>query len=209
MTPDDDLTLAGEYVLGTLPLAERLAFETRLKAEPALQALVSDWENRLADLNDAYAEAPAPDLLPRIEARLFPVAARPRRRWFAWLGGVATAAALGIATLALLPPVAPPVLATLGAENSALRFDVRHDGQRLIAQRVAGAPAAADRSYELWAIAPGAAPVALGLIEAEGLTVAYPAPPPGWVLAVTIEPLGGAPEGVPTGPIVATAEISL
>jgi anti-sigma-K factor RskA len=62
--------------------------------------------------------------------------------------------------------------------------------------------------HELWIIAPGAAPVSLGLLENAALTVAYPVPPKGWVLAVTVEPAGGAPGGVPTGPVIVSAEIN-
>lgn len=43
---DDNHALAGEYVLGTLPLVERQAFEKRLAAEPELQQAVIDWEER-------------------------------------------------------------------------------------------------------------------------------------------------------------------
>ena len=83
--PEDE-ALAAEYVLGALDLAERTAAEARLKRDPAFAALVNDWQNRLSDLNDDYVEAEAPNLLPQIEARLFPQAAKPRR-WFAWIGG--------------------------------------------------------------------------------------------------------------------------
>ena len=86
----EDRDIAGEYVLGTLPDADRIAFSARLKTDPALQSLVADWEARLADLNDDYAPAEAPDLLPAIEARLFP---KPARRWPLWLGGLLAAAA--------------------------------------------------------------------------------------------------------------------
>ena len=107
----EDREIAGEYVLGTLPHADRLAFAARLKAEPALRALVAEWEERLADLNDAYDESSAPDLLPAIEARLFP---KPTRRWPLWLGGLATATAVFLGALVLPPllaPDAPPVMA--------------------------------------------------------------------------------------------------
>ena len=110
----EDRDIAGEYVLGTLPHADRIAFSARLKTDPALESLVADWEARLADLNDDYAPAEAPDLLPAIEARLFP---KPARRWPLWLGGLLAAAAVMVGALYLPPilsPVAPTVIAELG-----------------------------------------------------------------------------------------------
>ena len=95
------------------------------------------------------------------------------------------------------------------AGHAPLRFEAHYDGTALIVQRVAGALPAQDQSHELWIIAPEATPVSLGLIGDTPLRVPYPEPPPGWVLAVTVEPAGGAPQGLPTGPIVASGEISL
>jgi anti-sigma-K factor RskA len=74
---------------------------------------------------------------------------------------------------------------------------------------VAGAAPPTDRAYEAWLIAPGAAPVSLGLIGAEPLRVPYPDPPQGWTLAVSLEPAGGSPVGAPTGPVLAAGEINL
>jgi anti-sigma-K factor RskA len=60
--PDDALiALAGEYVLGTLPPAERAAFAARLAADPAAALAVRDWERRLAPLALRAETGPAPD----------------------------------------------------------------------------------------------------------------------------------------------------
>lgn len=72
---------------------------------------------------------------------------------------------------------------------------------------------AADRATELWLIAPGEKPIALGVFPAN--TPAHMALPanvfarlgPKAVLAVSIEPPGGSPTGQPTGPVVATGEM--
>lgn len=208
---DDDLERAGEFVLGTLPHAERLAFQARLDREPDLQAMVADWQERLSALNEAYAPVPAPDLLPQIEARLFPTArATSRRPLWHWMAGVATAAALFVGAVVLFPvlrgPEAQPI-AVLGAPDAPLRFAARHDGDNLILERIAGPAPAPGEAHELWVIAPGAAPVSLGAVETT-LIVAYPAPPAGWTLAVTLEPAAGVPHPAPTGPVVAAAEIT-
>jgi len=63
-----------------------------------------------------------------------------------------------------------------------------------------------DKSLELWALPPGQAPKSLGLLGAGAvarLTAAEGEVAPSPVLAITLEPKGGAPAGGgPTGPIV-------
>jgi len=69
----------------------------------------------------------------------------------------------------------------------------------------------ARKSPELWLILPGQAPVALGLLApAAPVVVKMPAADIADVtLAVSIEPLGGAPDGKATGPVVGSGKFSL
>jgi anti-sigma-K factor RskA len=205
---DADDLLAAEYVLGVLDLPERAAVDARLKRDPDFAARVVAWETRLEGLNDGYAEAPAPDLLPRIEARLFPAPSRPPARQLPvlrWLSGMAFGAVLVILTLATLgPPSMLPVVVLATADNR-LAYEVASMGDSLRITRIAGVPAVAGQVHELWVIAPGAAPVSLGLLDDDPLIVGYPTPPAGWVMAVSIEPEGGSPTGLPTGPVILTA----
>jgi anti-sigma-K factor RskA len=207
LTPrEEDDALAAEYVLGVLALPDRLAAEAQIKADPAFARLVADWEQRLSPLNDGFDEAPAPDLLPRIEARLFPQAGRPARSGlWRWLAGMAVAASLAVVAIAILTPPQSVLVATLATEDARLAYEVQSFGDRLQVTRVAGDPAAEGQTHELWVIAPGAAPVSLGLLEDTPLTVSYPTPPAGWTLAVSVEPAGGSPTGAPTGPVILTA----
>ncbi len=200
--------LAAEYVLGVLDAAERAEVEARIRRDPAFAARVAEWEGRLSGLNDGFAEAPAPNLLPKIEARLFPkpVAAR-RFGLFGWLSGAAVATALSLVTVAILAPPRPMPVATLATADNRLAYRVTHFGGSLQVNRVAGVPAVPGQVHELWVIAPGAAPVSLGLLQDRPLVVSYPVPPAGFVLAVSIEPEGGSPTGAPTGPVILTAEI--
>jgi anti-sigma-K factor RskA len=78
-------------------------------------------------------------------------------------------------------------------------------------------PAAADaqgRAPELWLIPAGGAPRSLGLVSIDRAhTVQVPASLRndlinGSVLAITLEPSGGAPRGVPTGPVIAKGDIA-
>ncbi|HDS0924588.1 TPA: anti-sigma factor [Stenotrophomonas maltophilia] len=78
-------------------------------------------------------------------------------------------------------------------------------------------PAPADsagRAPELWLIPAGGAPRSLGLVSINRAhTVAVPDAlrdvlVNGSVLAITLEPSGGAPQGIPTGPIIAKGDIA-
>jgi anti-sigma-K factor RskA len=203
---DEDDALAGEYVLGVLALPDRQSVEARMKADPVFAGLVADWEARLSPLNDDYEAAPAPNLLPRIEARLFPKTTRwGRQSVLRWLAGLAVAASLVLVMIATLTPPQQVLVATLATADARLSYEVRSFGDTLQVTRVAGVPAVAGQVHELWVIAPGAAPVSLGLLDAETLTVRYPVPPAGWTLAVSVEPAGGSPTGAPTGPVILSA----
>lgn len=206
--PEDE-AIAAEYVLGALDLAERSAAEARLKRDQVFAALVNDWQNRLSGLNDDYPEVDAPNLLPQIEARLFPQTGKPRR-WFAWIGGALTAAALATAVVLMLlpaPPPAPTMTAELTAEASPLRYEAAIAGDQLILTRTAGTDAEAGKDYELWIIEGDKAPVSLGLLTTASVTIPAPKAAAGYVLAITLEPKGGGPDGKPTGPIVAAGPL--
>ena len=212
--PDEDDALAAEYVLGALNLVERNAVQARLKSDPGFAALVSDWQNRLSGLNDDYIEEPAPNLLPQIEARLFPVAARPVRNWFGWLAGIAVAAA--VALFFVMPQTTTPteLIATLAADPASdiadLKYEAHYGKGALTITRVSGQAAPMGSVHQLWIIAPDAAPASLGLLDSSSLTLAYPAAPTaGWTLAVSVEPAGGSPTGAPTGPVILAAQIGV
>lgn len=209
LTPREaDDALAAEYVLGVLDLAERSAVETRLKREPGFAALVADWEQKLSGLNDGFDEAPAPNLLPKIEARLFPKAPTRRSRFgLGWLSGALVATVLALASIATLAPPRPELVAALATADNRLAYRVTHFGDTLQITRVAGGAAVTGQVHELWIIAPGANPLSLGLLEDKPLILTYPTPPEGYTFAVSVEPAGGSPIGAPTGPVILTAVV--
>ncbi len=213
-TDENDL-LAAEYALGVLEDADRARAERMIKSSPAFAARVAAWEMRLSPLADEIAAVPAPNLMPKIEARLFGPKKSGLRKWLAmptgWLGGLvgtAVMAALSVVVLALMLEFGggsadrPVQTATLLATGSPVQFLAQLEGGTLTLSRTQGPAPAADRSYELWLIDGDKAPVSLGLI---GDSVTLPAPnaAKGYVLAVTDEPLGGGPNGVATGQILA------
>jgi anti-sigma-K factor RskA len=215
---EEDIALAGEYVLGVLDLSARAAVEQRLRSDAGFAALVAQWETDFSAMNDGFAAQPAPDLMPRIEARLFGKAGPPARRGFGslWrlLAGLAAAGAVAAAVLLLLPPASPPppaLTATLAAEGQPLAFAASWDGasRELVVRRTAGDVAAAGQVHELWVIAGDQPPVSLGLLETAELRRPLDALPQGAVLAVSLEPSGGSPTGAPTGPVLVTGVVGL
>ncbi len=204
--PEGDDMLAAEYVLGTLPLPERLAAGRRLRTDAEFSARVAAWEARLAPLNDNYAEESPPDLFPAIEAKIFGTAAKTPRRGFGWAGfgwrgfagGVLAALALAALLFALVP-VRAPMVATLRGTDQALVIRAAYSPGtgELVLTRVAGPAPDSGHDYELWTVPAVGAPVAQGLVSAEQVRRRMPGLTEGAKLAVTLEPAGGSPDGTP------------
>jgi len=197
--------LAAEYVLGTLPLTDRLAAERLIAGDSDFAALVDAWRTRLSPLDDEYAEVAAPaHLLPKIEARLFPVAER-RARWrLPFLGTVAAAVALAL-VLVNWPERHPGLMtAELTGTGQPLIVAASFDpaAKVLTLSRSAGPAADTGKDYELWVIPAGQKPISLGVLRDSPLTVPLEALVAGTTLAVTLEATGGSPTGAPQGPLV-------
>jgi anti-sigma-K factor RskA len=70
---------------------------------------------------------------------------------------------------------------------------------------------AAGKDLQLWALAPGATkPVSLGVLPRSGSFVTSDAglPHPHLLLLVSLEPKGGSPTGLPTGPVLFGGELT-
>ena len=217
---------AAEYVLGTLDLAERRAFERDLPADPDLAAAVRAWEDRLALLPDTVAPVePAAATWAALNARLpgpgtvlpFRVPARSdamRRSRAMWrgaavaMGSLAAALAIFIAVERLAPATPnPTLLAVVNRAGDLPALVVRvnlHDG--LVQVRSLAAETPADHDLELWSIVGGQAPHSLGVLERGATRIALPRGEAGHLagatLAVTVEPKGGSPHGAPTTPAI-------
>ena len=214
LTPRDaDEALAAEYVLGVLDDTERAETAARIKRDPGFAALVSAWEFRMGGLNDGFAEAPAPNLLPALEARLFSIPSRTKASGgrvsgiFGWMSGALVGAFLVLAIVAFVAPPRSMLIATLATPDHRLAYEVVEFGGAIKVTRIEGNSAGEGRVHELWLIAPGKAPVSLGLLEQAPLIIEQPVPPAGWTFAVSLEAAGGSKSGVPTGPVILSAEI--
>ncbi|MDR7038420.1 anti-sigma-K factor RskA [Methylobacterium sp. BE186] len=215
---------AGEYVLGTLTLAERVAFARDLARDPALVQAVRDWERRLGPLSLVAPEIrPGPHVWERI-ARALPGGAAANdnrvraltRRLRLWQGGAAAAAlaAAGLALVILSPRPERPdgaryvAVVTSGGAAPALLVSIdTATGQAAVRPVAAETPAG--HSLQLWYVGTDAVPKPLGLIGADAARLPLPAGARAGegVFAVSVEPPGGSPTGLPTGPVVYTGKL--
>jgi anti-sigma-K factor RskA len=221
--PDRARALAGEYVLGTLRGRARHRFERALRANRALADAVRDWEEQLLPLAEALPPvAPPRRVWTAIQAR---VQARgsPASLWSSvglWRGvALASLVALvALSTLVLKPAPERPegalVVVLAGSDaKPALIASADRAARYLSVKAVARVDVPVDRALELWMLPEGANPRSLGLIDATGAArVALSAPAEEALrnipaLAVSLEPRGGSPTGLPTGPVLYSGSV--
>ncbi|MCP3728850.1 anti-sigma factor [Sphingomonas sp. MG17] len=229
LTREQDM-LAAELALGLLEGEERTGALRLVLADPAFAAAVDAWRARLDPLCDDFAEATPPDLWPAIEARLAAQGngdtVRQLRFWrWSAIGSGAVAASLAAAMLLLPGPdpvtvvrevVRAPdqvAVAQLGGEAGALLAANYDPGEGTLRIRAIDMPQS-ELAPELWVIPADGVPRSLGLVGASGTTrVAVPARLraliiDGATLAITMEPVAGAPHAAPSSAPVAAGKIS-
>ncbi len=229
--PADDDSLAAEYVLGVLDAAERESCARRIEQDSAFAALVVQWQERLASMNETYEEVTPPAAIKSaIDGRLFGSEAAnsplgevleqaQRGLWQRFGGWISAAVAVlvlaigvGLWSGVLLPTDKGPVLvAELAPTEGRASFDARFEQQsgQLRITFKNGVPGA-EKDFELWVIEEGQSPVSLGVlpqnVASSDLDLSEPLAAKltrGAVLAVSLEPKNGSPTGLPTGPVVA------
>ena len=219
----DDMRVA-EYVIGVLPLDERVAFERELRSSSALRAQLRVWEEHFIPLSDDIAPVVAPrHVLDSIENRLF---GKPevQPNWLQsltfWRGlSFASLAAFAIATSLYIQQGKTGLsggenyVAELSAANDALKLVAYYDDQKgqIKLNRVAGTPATG-RVFELWLIEGKNPPISLGVLPSATtgtltLNASLKSKLAGAILAISDEPTGGSPTGQPTGAVLATGNI--
>lgn len=221
---DGDGILAAEVALGVLTGPEAAAAAAREASDPAFAAEVAQWRERLAPLADDIAPVtPPPDVLRRVELRLFgPETATAPAPWalldrlrglvFGALAGAVAVAVLAVGLALVLAPAPPPERrAEIAATDGSLLLNVRLESGAVRVERLAGA-APPGRVLQLWLVADGSSPVSLGVLpETQVARLDLPAGlrlPTGALLAVSEEPPGGSPTGLPTGAVLAGGAIT-
>ncbi|MCH8498755.1 MAG: anti-sigma factor [Marinobacter sp.] len=220
-TPERIEQLAAAYVLGTLQGPARRRFERWMMESWRVRQEVWAWEARLGELAARVpAETPPPRLWQAIERRLWPSAERPDRpRWFGWWvpgWSLALVAVFALVTLMVRQPAVElpePLLAGAvvqqGVDEPLWLISQTATGTALQLRPVAAALPEAGRDYELWALPVEGNPVSLGLLAADQPLVTLPLSQhqrqvlaDNRTLAISLEPTGGSPTGVPTGPVL-------
>jgi anti-sigma-K factor RskA len=222
---DEDDLLAAELALGLLDETEAAAARQRLRHDAAFAHAHARWQAYAAGLAGDLAAQPSPHVWTKIAAQLpandDPVQTSLRL----WRAG-AIAASLLVVALGVRdvqhsrmqppPPVAvaqpAPLLAVLSGKAGvvSVHFD---PGSGRLASVVSGVDAGS-RAVELWVIPADGRPRSLGLLSQDR---------PGWrnapaalsrelragaTLAVSLEPRGGSPTGLPTGPVIASGKLA-
>ncbi|MEO7178703.1 MAG: anti-sigma factor [Allosphingosinicella sp.] len=230
--------IAGEYALGLLEGDELVEAVRLIEADDDFRNRAARWSGRFAPmLDEVEAESPPPELWARVERAISPAAiaaATPgsnvvmlRRKVNLWRGYTAAATALA-ASLALFmvtrpdapAPAAPKtgeaLVAMMSAEGSAAKLVATFDPGRnsLIVTPTAGIKAVAGHAHELWLIPADGKPRSMGIMV-PGAPHRMEVPEPMMAemkadvtLALSVEPAGGSPSGLPTGPVIASGKLA-
>lgn len=214
---EDDIALAGEYVLGTLAHEQRQDAARRLVTDPAFAREVEAWETRLDSmLADLAPLSPPAALWKRIDAQLFaPSRAASPWRWLAAASAFSTAILAAVLWFGqpVSGPPGPLWVSNMVSDSGEVRLTALYDaGRGEMRVSMEGAPPPEGRDFELWLIRDSGDAVSLGLMPHDG-QAAMPIDEGlrdlvvNATLAITEEPRGGAPAGVATGPVVAAAPL--
>jgi len=221
--PQTRSALAAEYVLGTLKGAARQRFERELLSGPALKAEVEVWQARLVPLTDAVEPATPPRRVwQAIEARI-QGRARPSGLWhsLAFWRGMSALCVSAMLALVIVLTQGPANLLEKKERMVVVMSDSRaqpmmtvtwpmHGDDGKLRIRVIGhQEMAPDTAWELWMLPdPKGKPRSLGLItthETQEVSLPpglMPAVNAAWGMAMSVEPKGGSPTGVPSGEVL-------
>lgn len=225
--------LAAEYALGLLEGAELVEARNLAITNEEFARLVEEWQERFAPLFAEYGEVQPPAALrERILRDLDDEGGaeiHAMRRRLGWWKGMAGAASAMAASLALVvaynatrpPPPgptvvspAPTMIASVMSQDRGMLLSAawQADSNSLMLMPGDLRPAAG-RSHELWVIPADGTPRSLGVVSAEPRRLTVPVPlaahiRSGATLAISVEPQGGSPTGAPTGPVIASGNLS-
>jgi anti-sigma-K factor RskA len=215
--------LAAEYVLGTLRGRARRRFEHWLLS-PQVGVLVTAWEDRLAGLEPRLRPVkPSANVWRGIESRLelSKLERKPALRWLAIAASVLLIAGIGYFGLRSPVVVEAPQLATTqkafiedSPDTIYWRVELLGKNEEMSVHVHQAHALDAGKALELWILPASGNPVSLGVLPLAGerhlvLTAAQRAALNGATkLAVSLEPAGGSPTGLPTGPVLHVAPLT-
>ncbi len=212
--------VAAEYVLGTLHGPARRRFERLMIDRADVRLAVWTWERRLGDLVLGLTPCQPPrhvwkSILKRISPRATDAASVFERLRGFWLALPATAAMVWMLVV-LLPVTSVERLAVIADQNSDPLWVISADLDvgTLEARTINAPDIAADADYELWVLTADGPPLSLGILNRGAGSIETQIPAKlvealsrSQRLAISLEPAGGSPTGLPTGPIVYQASL--
>lgn len=213
--------LAAEYVLGTLHGAARRRLDGLIRDRADVRFEVWRWERHLNGIaRGLKPRVPAPHVWNNIWQRIHKQSAAPASRlsvWWRgfWLAVPMAAAAAWLAIALWTTPVAERIAVFADVNVETLWVVTANLDDATLRTEALNVPALADNSsFELWVLRTNAAPLSLGLlpvnagtIESGLSTALIAALTDSGRLAISLEPAGGSPTGVPTGPVVYQAAL--
>lgn len=212
--------LAAEYVLGTLQGPARRRFDRLITDRADVRFTVWRWERHL----NGFASGLEPRKPPRrvwknVRHRIDlsqPAKTAFHGRWRGFLLALPTAIAAAWLAVALLPAPTAERMAVFADQNAEALWVISADlDQGLLQTEAVNAPAlASNTSYELWVLPAEGPPLSLGLlpviagsVESQISAQLVAALAGAGRLAISVEPAGGSPTGLPTGPVVYQASL--
>lgn len=217
---------AAEYVLGTLDSAERQKVSEARATNAQLDLLITQWEKRLDPMLSMVGErAPRADLFAEIEAKLPKQTTTDsnvveldslRKKINRWRNAavVSTSIAAGLALFVILreppPSLNQSYVAVFQQDDQQPAFLMSVDlATNQLTVRPITATGVPDKNYQLWIVSEqiGPNPQSLGLLP----TIAEPTLKQVQyspdilrtaTFGISVEPVGGSPTGLPTGPAI-------
>ncbi|MEO8487579.1 MAG: anti-sigma factor [Betaproteobacteria bacterium] len=217
--------LAAEYALGTLPARPRARLDRIARSDATVSRALREWEQRIAALADgAPPIQPAPRVWTSLARRLGFDDGAVDAPWWRRLGFwqpfalASFAAAFALAVALLAPPSGAPaeaIVVVLAGPDArpALLASVSRGDRLLAVKALAPVSVPAGRTLELWMLPGQGPPRSLGLVPASGVGQVRLTEPAAIAfrgidaLAISLEPSGGSPTGLPTGPVLYTGRI--
>lgn len=208
----DDI-LAAEYALGTLRGGARLQFQKRLADEPGLAARAAYWQNMFSTLDSHLVPVPPPETVWKRIALDLPSATplRKSRPYISWMAAASLAAVTVITWYSTRTPELVPLIVLNDARQHGewvVSADARREHLSITPLRPNAV--AAKHSLQLWLIPDGQAPISLGLLHTAiptRVTLRNTVLTPDATIAISLEPEGGSPTSLPTGPVLYSGKI--
>ncbi len=225
--------LAAEFAMGVLDKDEHAQATMLYDQNVSFRHEVDGWTSRLTPmLDDVEPQMPSPAVWSQIENRLGLVETPAQTKGFAawwqsvnlWRSLSFGTSALAAIALALLiygnplttpqtAPVTQDLVATLTAEGAGPAMVARLNREKGRMTVLTNMQASAEHDHELWLVPAEGNPISLALVEAQGSAdlqidqAILDQLGEGATFAISVEPLGGSPTGLPTGPVIATGQL--